>query len=1186
VTVDCVDDVPTAGGLEWTDNCDGTGTASSSDVENGQTCPLIITRTWTYTDNCGNTATATQTITVHDQTAPVFATAPSDVTVDCVANIPAAETLAWTDNCDGSGTANSSDASNGQTCPQIVTRSWTYTDNCGNTATATQLITVWDQQAPAFTDAPADATYQCEADVPTIGTATWTDNCDGTGTVQGVETSTGSCPTVITRSWTYTDACGNSATATQTITVLDTTVPDATAPTPITMECNTAAPQGATDYAAFVTLGGTASDNCSAAADLAIAYTDGSLQGTACNGTIERTYSVTDACGNTTYVTQTINVTDSSFPQATAPDTVDAECTDEIPVGATDYAGLVALGGTASDNCTASADLTVAYSDGTVLGNGCNGLLERTYAVTDACGNTTYVTQTITITDSTVPEAVAPTNFFVQCFDDVPAGATTIADFLGLVGASASDNCSATSELTVTVSDNVVDASSCNGQIIRTYTIGDGCGNAVSVAQTISITDLTAPVITAPQTVDAECFDQAPVAVNTITKYLALTGASATDNCTDATELTVTSVDNVIDGSSCSGVIERTYTIADACGNTATAVQVITISDNVAPQWTTAAGDLDRTLECSDNAGIALAQNLAPAASDNCDQTLVAVKSAGSFVAGACPQSGTYTNTWTVTDDCNNTSTVYTQVITIVDSTPPTFTTCPSDLTVNPSEGVCEATINAGVGTAVYSDNCGTAKLQYTLGGATTGSGNGTIEGLILNQGVTEVGYVAFDQCGNQSLTCKFKVTVLPCRTINGRVLWEHDFSGLNNTKVTLSGDNVDADITVPAGTYSLVANSGSNFTVTPSKTFPGLSPGVTMADATRIQQHLFGTKLVGPYKRIAADVNKSNSITAADAGIVGQAVLGSAQALAFFQPAYRFIDSTFKFPVSPLATNWPFNNVPFPEQINLTGVTGNVYNQSFVGCEMGNVDGLGHVNNLVEADDRSLDAVSWTLRDQILEAGQPVEVEFRTSGFRDVAAYQFALQFDPEKLGFEQVVPLPALPLTVADNFGLYNVDNGELRAAWSVANGVTLPNGTTLFRLRFTARESGVKLSEVLSVDRDLLPAAAYTTALETRAIGLYFDAVEGQSDDADFQLLQNQPNPFADRTTLRFALPAAGEATLRIVDATGRELWKEQNNYTAGYHEVVADLAGLTAPGVLYCELTTAQGSRVRKMIAVGR
>ena len=67
--------------LGWTDNCDGSGTVSGSDVSDGASCPQTITRSWTYTDACGNVTRVTQTITVDDQTAPVIAPPPSAVTV-------------------------------------------------------------------------------------------------------------------------------------------------------------------------------------------------------------------------------------------------------------------------------------------------------------------------------------------------------------------------------------------------------------------------------------------------------------------------------------------------------------------------------------------------------------------------------------------------------------------------------------------------------------------------------------------------------------------------------------------------------------------------------------------------------------------------------------------------------------------------------------------------------------------------------------------------------------------------------------------------------------------------------------------------------------------------------------------------------------------------------------------------
>src|SRR6056300_1170700 len=62
---------------------------------------------------------------------------------------------------------------------------------------------------------------------------------------------------------------------------------------------------------------------------------------------------------------------------------------------------------------------------------------------------------------------------------------------------------------------------------------------------------------------------------------------------------------------------------------------------------------------------------------DKCDLDVSDLhKTAGAFVPGAdCDQGGSYTNTWIVYDDCGNMSATYTQVITIVDETPPTWTT-------------------------------------------------------------------------------------------------------------------------------------------------------------------------------------------------------------------------------------------------------------------------------------------------------------------------------------------------------------------------------------------------------------------------------------------------------------------------------------------------------------------------------
>src|SRR4030095_14187110 len=91
-------------------------------------------------------------------------------------------------------------------------------------------VTVNDTQNPTIT-APANASYQCASQVPPASPsqATASDNCPGT-TVTVSESNNGgagspSSPLIITRTFTATDSPGLTASASQTITVIDNTPP-------------------------------------------------------------------------------------------------------------------------------------------------------------------------------------------------------------------------------------------------------------------------------------------------------------------------------------------------------------------------------------------------------------------------------------------------------------------------------------------------------------------------------------------------------------------------------------------------------------------------------------------------------------------------------------------------------------------------------------------------------------------------------------------------------------------------------------------------------------------------------------------------------------------------------------------------------------------------------------------------
>ena len=620
-----------------------------------------IVRTFTATDDAGNSTSATQTITVEDTTAPEFTSVPADYTAECSDELILDDASA-SDNCGAVSIEVVSETLAGDAAGNYtVVRTFTATDDCGNSTSATQTITVEDTTAPEFTSVPADYTAEC-SDELVMDAASASDNC-GEVTIEEVsETIAGDCAGsyTIVRTFTATDDAGNSTSATQTITVEDTTAPEFTSvPADYTAECSDE----------LILDDASASDNCGA---VSIEVSSETVAGDAAgNYTVVRTFTATDDCGNSTTATQTITVEDTTAPELTIPADYTAECSDELVMDAA----------SASDNC---GEVTIEEVSETIAGD-CAGsyTIVRTFTATDDAGNSTSATQTITVEDTTAPELTIPADYTAECSDE-----------LILDDASASDNCGAVS---IEVSSETLagDAAG-NYTVVRTFTATDDCGNSTSATQTITVEDTTAPEFTSvPADYTAECSDE-----------LVMDAASASDNCG---EVTIEEVSETIAGD-CAGsyTIVRTFTATDDAGNSTSATQTITVEDTTAPEFTSVPADY--TAECSDELILDDAS-----ASDNCGAVSIEVSS--ETVAGDAAGNYTVVRTFTATDDCGN-STSATQTITVEDTTAPEFTSVPADYTAECSD---ELVMDA----ASASDNCGEVTIEEvseTIAGDCAGS--------------------------------------------------------------------------------------------------------------------------------------------------------------------------------------------------------------------------------------------------------------------------------------------------------------------------------------------------------------------------------------------------------------------------------------------------------------------------------
>src|SRR6185436_2234528 len=204
-------------------------------------------------------------------------------------------TASATDAC-GTPTVTSSDGpvgSNG--CGRSQTRTFTARDACGNTSTAARTVT-WtaDTTPPVITTGGTTTTLGCNPAASDInnalGTATATDAC-GVPTVTSSDGSVGSngCGRSQTRTWTARDACGNTSTASRTVTwTADNTPPViTTGGTTLTLGCN---PAASDINNALGTA--TASDACGVPT---LSSSDGTVNTTSCGRSQTRTWTAIDA---------------------------------------------------------------------------------------------------------------------------------------------------------------------------------------------------------------------------------------------------------------------------------------------------------------------------------------------------------------------------------------------------------------------------------------------------------------------------------------------------------------------------------------------------------------------------------------------------------------------------------------------------------------------------------------------------------------------------------------------------------------------------------------------------------------------------------------------------------------------------------------------------------------------------
>ncbi|UVK37536.1 HYR domain-containing protein [Mesorhizobium sp. AR10] len=703
------------------DNVDGNlaPVVATGSLASGSTFPLgTTTIVLNATDAAGNTGTASFTVTVQDKEAPAF-TAPADISVAAATGQSSAPvtyaTPTATDNVTVNPPVSCLPASGSNFAFGETTVSCSSTDAATNTTTKTFKVTVTDGEAPALSlpsnvvagTAPGATTATVTYPAPTA-----TDVIDPNPTVSCSPASGSSFnlgPTTV--DCTARDASGNTASGSFTVTIEDKEAPALTLPGDITATAATGS------NAATVSFTATASDNV----DGAVAVTCNPASGSSFTfGETTVACGATDVAGNIANGSFKVTVTDGEAPTLSLPANI------SVDTDAGKATAKVSYAVSASD----AVDGTVTPQLVAGLASGSNfpvGTTTVTYKATDAQGNSSGGSFTVTVSDREAPVVNVPANITVSA----EAGKNTATVVYSVSATDAVDGALAPTQTAGLASG----ASFPVGTTSQTFRAIDSHGNIGRASFTVTVVDGEAPEVTVPANI---IVDTDPGKATAHVTY--------TVSASDVVDGPVTAqlVAGLASGSDFPvGVTTIAYKATDRQGNVSDPKSfTVTVRDNEAPVLTVPAN-----ISISTDAGKATAHVIYAVSATDLVDGAVTPKLVAGLASGSDFPLGTTTVTYKATDNQGNASAEQSFTVTVVDGEPPVLTV-PGNIGITVAYGETAGTASWSAPTAT--DNAPGVTITQTTGLASGSS---------FPLGTTTNTFEARDVAGN-TVTASFTVTV------------------------------------------------------------------------------------------------------------------------------------------------------------------------------------------------------------------------------------------------------------------------------------------------------------------------------------------------------------------------------------------------------------------------------------------
>lgn len=513
--------------------------------------------------------------------------------------------------------------------------------------------------------------------------------------------------------------------------------------------------------------------------------------------------------------------------------------------------------------------------------------------------------------------------------------------------------------------------------------------------------------------------------------------------------------------------------------------------------------------------------------------------------------------------------------ITLIDQTNPVLT-CGDPLRINPNTTVTVSELFTSV-----TDNCTNSVTitGYSIDGGSTFMMSNTFTCPDMVDDTYSVIVQGVDGSGITG-SCPTSI-IVDCDgsgfgpDINGRILNEENV-GIEHVQLELDNSDEESITTTETGEFRFKeVEVGQPYKLVPQKDIDPLN-GVTTFDLVLITKHILGTEaLENPYKMIAADVNNDGKITTTDVIELRKLILFIITDFPT-NTSWRFVDANYEFSniYNPWADTFPelYNIEMFEEDMEI----------DFVGIKVGDVNCSAIANNFDNSLERNKETVNClSIEQQTLLAGETYTIDVKASQLKEIEGMQFTLGLDKEVVSFEGFDFENNVFSTF--NIGTNFEEEGLFTASWVKPSESNLQNEAVLFKVKVLVKKD-TKVSEVINISSRYTKSEAYLNGNTVEPVLEFAEPLPSTFYETEYDLYQNQPNPYSKTTSIGFYLPVSQDARLTIFDIAGKVILEIDGEYSIGYNEVVLDAAKLNTSGVLYYQLNTEGFSATRKMIVI--